>query len=71
MTTIVKFWNYYRDEWKDYGNENNVANNYRTNNKTTANRSFGYKIKIIRSTPDDNNTLDKEVVLPLKYLSNF
>ena len=27
--------------------------------------------KMIESTLDDNNTLDTEVVVPLKYLSNF
>ena len=29
------------------------------------------KQKIIGSTPNDNNILDVEVVVPLKYLSNF
>ena len=30
-----------------------------------------YKTHLIGSTPADNNTLDAEVVVPLKYLSNF
>ena len=63
-------WNYYRDEVNDAANENNDAGNYRINNKKTTNKSFEYKTKIIGSTPADN-TLDTEVVAPLKYLSNF
>ena len=51
--------------------ENN-ADNYRINkNKTIASKSFKYKTKIIGSTPNDNNTLDAEVIDPLKYFSNF
>ena len=34
-------------------------------------KSFEYKAKLIGSTPDDNNTLDAEVFVPLKCLSNF
>ena len=33
--------------------------------------SFEYKTKIIGKTPDDKNTLETEVVVPLKYLRNF
>ena len=55
----------------DDANGNNAAN-YRINsNKTATSRSFKYKTKIIESTPNDNNRLDTEVVVPLKYLSNF
>ena len=55
----------------DEANENNTVN-YRVNNeKTAASKSFEYKTKITGSTPDDNNILDTEVVVPLKYLSNF
>ena len=39
--------------------------------QTTASKSFEYNTKIKGSTPDDNNTLDAEVVVPSKYLSNF
>ena len=62
--------NYYRDEYEinDAANKNNDANNKRINNKTS--KSFKYKTKI-RRTPADNNTLNAEVVVPLKYLSNF
>ena len=41
------------------------------NNSKTKSKSFEYKAKVIGRTPDDNNTLDAEVVVPLKYLSNF
>ena len=52
--------------------ENNEANNYKINsNKTTTRRSFDYKTKMIGSTPANNNKLDAEAVVPLKYLSNF
>ena len=55
----------------DNANENN-ADNYRiNNNKIITSKSFKYKTKIIGSTANDNNTLDTEVVVPLKYLSNF
>ena len=64
-------WNYYRDEINDYPNENNTANNRINNNKTIASKSFEYKKKLMGSTPEDNNILDAEVVIPLKYLSNF
>ena len=42
------------------------------NNKTIASKSFEYETKLIGSTPDNNNnTLNAEVMVPLKYLSNF
>ena len=64
--------NYDRDDANDDANENNAANNYKinNNNKITS-KSFEYKAKIIGSTPADNNTLDTEFVVLLKYLSNF
>ena len=52
--------------------ENNGAINYGINsNKTTTSKSFEYKTKTIGSTSNDNNILDAEVAIPLKYLSNF
>ena len=55
----------------DEANQSNTVN-YRVNNqKIAASKSFEYKTKITGSTPDDNNILDTEVVVPLKYLSNF
>ena len=41
------------------------------NNKTTTSKSFKYKTKIIGITPNNENRLNAEVVVPLKYLSNF
>ena len=65
------FWNYYKDEVNDDANENN-ADNYRTNNnKAMTSKSFKYKTKIIESILDDNNTVDTEVVVSLKYWTNF
>ena len=70
--TSGSLWNFYRDEINYSANENNDASNYRiNNNKSTTSKSFEYKTKIIRRTPNDNNVLDAEVVVPLKYLSNF
>ena len=55
----------------DDANENN-AENFRANNKKTiTSKDFKYKTKIIVITPDDNNTLDTEVIVPLKYFNNF
>ena len=69
--TSGRLWNYDRDEINDSANENNDGNNYRiNNNKTTASKSFKYKTKITGRTPNDNNMLVREVVVPLKYLTN-
>ena len=54
----------------DKANENN-ADNHRINNKTITSKSFEYNTKLIGSTPNGNNTSTTEVVVPLKYLSNF
>ena len=53
----------------DDANENN-ADNYRTKNRKTS-TYFNNETNIIWSTPEDNNTIETEVVIPLKYLSNF
>ena len=53
----------------DDANENN-ADNYRTKNRKTS-TYFNNETNIIWSTPEDNNTIETEVVNPLKYLSNF
>ena len=73
MTIILtsgSLWNYYRDEIKE-ANENNAANNRINDNKTIASKSFEYKAKLKESTPNNNNILDAEVFVPLKYLSTF
>ena len=69
--TSESLWNYYRDEINDDENENDDNGNKINNNKTTASKSFHYKTKIIGSTPDNASRLNGEVVVPLKYLSNF
>ena len=63
-------WNYHIDEVNVAANENNEASNYRIN-KTAESRSFEYKTKMAGSTSANNNRLDAEVVVLLKYLSNF
>ena len=59
------FWDYYRDEVDDDENEINNANNRINNSKTIASKSVEYKTKIKR-TPASNNTLDAEIVVPLR-----
>ena len=69
--TSGSLWNCYTDEVNDDANENN-ADNYRTkNNKRKTSTYFNNRTNIIWSTPEDNNTIETEVVVPLKYLSNF
>ena len=69
--TSGSLWNYYRDEANDNVNENNVDDYRINNNRTIASKSFEYETKLLRRKPNDNNILDAEVVVPLKYLSNF
>ena len=54
--TSGSWWQYYKDD---------------PNNKITRSESFKSKIKITGKTPEDGNTKDVEIILPLKYLSNF
>ena len=54
--TFWSLWQYYKDEANDI---------------LTDSESFKSKIKTTRNTPADSNTKDVEVVVPLKYLSNF
>ena len=54
--TSGSLWQYYKDEPND-----NLADS----------ESFKYKIKITGKTPDDGNEKDVEIMVPLKYLSNF
>ena len=55
--TSGSLWQYYKDDPND--------------NLTDSESSFKSKIKIIGKTPDDGNTKDVEIIVPLKYLSNF
>ena len=61
--------NYYRDEIKD--DANGTGNNRINNNKTITSKTFEYKTKLFGNIQDDSNILDAEVVVPLKYFSNF
>ena len=74
--TSGNFWNYYRDKINDDADENdnnnnNNNNNRLNNNKIITSKSFDYKTKLVGSMPNNNNILDAEVVVPLKYLNNF
>ena len=70
--TSGSLWNFNRNEVNKDANENSDAGNYIINNsKTATSKSFEYKMKIIGEIPNNNNTLDTEPVVPLKYLSNF
>ena len=37
----------------------------------TGSESFKYKVKITGKAPDDRNMKNVEIVVPIKYLSNF
>ena len=54
--TSGSLWQYFRDEPDD-----NLADS----------ESFRFKIKITGKTPDNDNEKDVEIMIPLKYLSNF
>ena len=68
--TSGRLWNYYRDEIIDDENENDNDNNRINNGITITRKSCEYKTKLMRRKPNDNNTLNVDVVAPLKYLSN-
>ena len=69
--TSGSLWNCYRHEINDDANKNNAAYNRINNNKTITSKSFKNKTKLIGSTPNNNNILDAEVVVPLKHSSTF
>ena len=54
--TSGSLWQHYQDDPND-----NLANS----------ESFKSKVKITGNTPNDGNTKDVEIIVPLKYLSNF
>ena len=49
--------------WQFYKND--------PNNNMSRSESFKSKLKVTGKTPDDGNTKDVEIMIPLKYLSNF
>ena len=54
--TSGSFWQYYKDD---------------PNDNLVDSKSFKSKAKITGKTPSRGNTKDVEIILPLKYLSNF
>ena len=69
--TSESLWNYYRDEVNDSANDIDDNDQIINNNKTKTSKFFEYNAKIIGSTSSNNSRLNAEVVVPLKYLSNF
>ena len=56
--TAESLWQYFRDEPVD---DDDIEDS----------KSFKSKTKITRKTPNDDNEKDVEIMVPLKYLSNF
>ena len=54
--TSGSLWQYYKDD---------------PNDNLTDSESFKSKVKITGNTPTNGNTKDVEIIVPLKYLSNF
>ena len=54
--TSGSLWQYYKDD---------------PNDNLTDSKSFKSKVKITGKTPDDGNTKDLEIIVAIKYLSNF
>ena len=69
--TSGSLWNYYRDGINDDENENDANKNMVNHNKTTTSKSFKYKTKITGGTANNGNRLNAEIVVSLKYISNF
>ena len=69
--TSGSLWNYYRDEVSNYANEFYDNYNIINSNKTTTSTFFKYKTRTIKNTSNSNSRLNAEVVVPLKYLTNF
>ena len=65
--TTASLWNYYRDEPNSGigGRNNNVSYSIQYS------KSFDYKASITGILEDIDRTKDVEIVVPLKYLSNF
>ena len=65
--TTGNFWNYYRDEPNSgLGGDNNNVNYSIKDSK-----SFDYKTSITGKLEGNNTEKEVEIVVPLKYLSNF
>ena len=62
--TTRSSWNYYRDK-PNNGEEGNI------NYSIKGSKSFDYKTSITGKLENSNRRKDVEIVVPLKYLSNF
>ena len=71
FATLGSLWNYYIEEVNDSADENYNKNNFRINNKRTTSKQYEYQTKIIGRTSNNDSRLAAEVVVPLKYFSNF
>ena len=56
LKTSGSLWQYYKDD---------------PNDNLTDSESFKSKVKITGNTPNNGNTKDFEIIVPLKYLTNF
>ena len=54
--TSASLWQYYKDD---------------PNDNLPDSESFKSKVKILEKTPDNGNAKNVEIIVPLKYLSNF
>ena len=54
--TSGSLWQHYKDD---------------PNDNLVSSESFKYKVNITGKTPNNGNTKDVEIIVPLKYLSNF
>ena len=57
-------WRYYRDEPA-------LNNNGAVENLPGSSDSFKFKVKITETTPDDGNTKDVKIAVPLKYFLKY
>ena len=64
-------WNYYKDKVNDSVDETDNNDKMINNNKRTTSIYFKYKTKITGKTPVNTSRLFAEVLVPLKYFSNF
>ena len=69
--TSASFWNYHKDEVNDPANEIDGNDNKVNNDMTTTSKPSEYKTNLIGRTTDNASRLNAEIVVPLKYLSNF
>ena len=66
--TCRSLWQYYKDTPALDANNDNTIVNFNGNNTTD---SFNFKAKITGQTNDDGEINGVEIMVPLKYLSNF